>query len=52
MDEVGSSRATTFDDRPGRGTWTYRVGVAANWLNDPKLGDIYVLSRPVIVTVR
>jgi hypothetical protein len=52
MDEVGSSRGTNFDDRPGRGTWTYRVGVAANWLNDSKLGDVYVVSNPVIVTVR
>jgi hypothetical protein len=51
MNEVGTSRATTFTDRPGRGTWTYRIGVAANWLNDPTLGDIYVVSRPVIVTV-
>jgi hypothetical protein len=52
MDDVGSSRAATFDDRPGRGTWTYRIGVAANWLDDPKLGDIYVVSRPVVVVVR
>jgi hypothetical protein len=52
MDEVGSSRTTSFDDRPGPGTWTYRVGVAANWLDDPKLGDVYVVSRPVVVVVR
>jgi Dolichyl-phosphate-mannose-protein mannosyltransferase len=51
MDEVGSSRVTTFNDRPGRGTWTYRIGVAANWLNDPTLGDVYVVGKPVIVTV-
>ena len=51
MDEVGSSRVTAFDDRPGRGTWTYRIGVAANWLNDPTLGDVYVVGKPVIVTV-
>jgi hypothetical protein len=51
MDEVGSSRATTFDDRPGHGTWAYRIGVAANWLDDPKLGDVYVVSAPVNVTV-
>jgi hypothetical protein len=52
MDEVGSSRTTSFDDRPGPGTWTYRVGVAANWLDDPKLGDVYVVSGPVVVVVR
>jgi hypothetical protein len=51
MDEVGSSRSTTFDDRPGHGTWTYRIGVAANWLDDPKLGDVYVVSGPVKVTI-
>ena len=51
MDEVGSSRTTSFDDRPGSGTWTYRVGVAANWLDDPKLGDVYVVSEPISVTV-
>jgi hypothetical protein len=51
MDEVASSRTTSFDDRPGPGTWTYRIGVAANWVNDPKLGDVYVVSAPVDVTV-
>jgi hypothetical protein len=51
MDDVGSSRTTTLDDRPGPGTWTYRIGVAANWLDDPKLGDVYVVSAPVHVTV-
>jgi hypothetical protein len=51
MDEVGSSRSTTFGDRPGHGTWTYRIGVAANWLDDPKLGDVYVVSGPVNVTI-
>jgi hypothetical protein len=28
----------------------YRVGVAANWLNDPALGDVYVISPPVSAT--
>jgi hypothetical protein len=51
MDDVGSAVTTSFDDRPGRGTWTYRVGVAANWLDDPSLGDIYVVSAPARVTV-
>ena len=31
------------------GDWTYRVGVSANWLNDPTLGDVYVLSGPAAV---
>jgi hypothetical protein len=51
LDEVGSSKSRSFADRPGRGTWTYRIGVAANWLDDPSLGDIYVVSTPVRVTV-
>jgi hypothetical protein len=38
-------------DHPGRGSWEYRIGVAANWLNDPSLGDVYVVSPPVRVTV-
>jgi hypothetical protein len=50
-DDVGATRGTQFVDHPGSGNWTYRVGVAANWLSDPKLGDVYVLSRPVTVAV-
>jgi hypothetical protein len=46
-----TTRTTSFVDRPGRGTWTYRIGVSANWLNDPRYGDIYVVSPPVIATV-
>lgn len=38
-------------DRPGSGTWTYRVGVAANWVDDTDLGDVFVLSEPVTVSV-
>jgi len=51
-DEVGSVRVPTFADRPGPGNWTYRVGVSANWLNDLQLGDVYVVSPPLTVTVR
>ena len=50
-EEVGSLRAASFDDRPGLGNWTYRIGVSANWLNDLKLGDVYVVSPPLTVTV-
>jgi len=45
-------RRTTAADRPGPGTWTYRIGVAANYRDDPKLGDVFLVSRPVTVTVR
>jgi hypothetical protein len=51
MEDVGSARAPSFDDRPGAGNWSYRIGLAANWLNDTRLGDVYVVSPPVTVTV-
>ncbi len=49
---VTTTDALTVLDHPGRGRWEYRIGVAANWLNDRSLGDIYVVSPPVMVTVR
>jgi hypothetical protein len=51
-ESVATPRATSFTDRPAAGTWTYRIGIAANWVDDPKLGDIYVVSRPIKVVVR
>ncbi len=48
---IATTRATAFTDRPGSGVWTYRIGVAANWLNDTTLGDMYVVTRPSIVTL-
>ena len=50
-DDLGATRSTTFVDHPGRGSWTYHVGVAANWLDDPKLGDVYVVSSPAPIVV-
>jgi hypothetical protein len=49
---VGTSVGTTFADHPGPGTWTYRIGVSANWLDDPALGDVTVMGGSVTVTVR
>jgi len=54
--ELGANMVTATDvphvvDHPGRGRWEYRIGVAANWLNDTGLGDVYVVSPPVTVTV-
>jgi hypothetical protein len=46
MDEVARGRDTVVFDRPGPGSWTYRVGVAANWLDDPEQGDVFVVSGP------
>jgi hypothetical protein len=51
MDVLAQQKGRSFVDRPGSGTWTYRIGVVANWLNDPKYGDITVVSTPVTVTV-
>ena len=48
---VATTKPASYDDQPGQGTWTYRVGVSANWLDDPRLGDVYVVSAPVTVTV-
>jgi hypothetical protein len=47
MESPGVTRAPIFVDRPGRGNWTYRIGIAANWVDDERLGDVYVLSPPV-----
>jgi hypothetical protein len=48
---IATTRRTTFTDHPRAGTWTYRIGVAANWLDDPTLGDIYIVSKPVTLTL-
>ncbi len=48
---VGTARRGAWLDRPGRGTWTYRIGLSANWLNDPQFGDAYVFSRATTITV-
>jgi hypothetical protein len=50
-DAVGVTRSSEFVDHPPPGIWTYHVGVAANWLDDPKLGDVYVISRPTVAGV-
>jgi hypothetical protein len=52
MDEIGRTRGENWDDEPPLGTWTYRIGLAANWRDDPSLGDTLVLSEPIDVRVR
>jgi hypothetical protein len=52
MEEIGRTRARFWREVPPRGTWTYRVGIAANWLDDPDFGDIFVVSAPLNVVVR
>lgn len=50
-DPVAAAKSSSYDDHPGPGTWTYRIGVSANWLDDPRFGDVYELGPPVSVTV-
>ena len=48
LTDLGPTRATTFVDRPAPGRWAYRIGVAANWLDDTNQGDVYVISSRVV----
>jgi len=48
-ESLGATREGAWLDRPGPGTWTYRIGLSANWLNDEQYGDTYVFSRPVTI---
>ena len=52
MEEIGRTRARRWVESPPAGSWTYRVGVAANWLDDPEAGDILLVSAPLDVVVR
>jgi hypothetical protein len=51
-ESIGTTRQGAWLDHPGPGAWIYRVGLSANWLDDPQFGDVYVFSRPVTVTIR
>jgi len=52
MTRIGVTRTLRFSDRPPKGNWTYRIGLAANWLNDPARGDVLLVSPPVDLTLR
>ncbi len=52
MDDLGAHAKGRFVDKPGPGTWTYRLGFAANWLNSPLYGDIFSFGPAVAVHVR
>ena len=44
---LGTTRTMEFvDGSPPPGV-TYRIGVAANWVDDENLGDVFAVSRPV-----
>ena len=51
MEEVGRTRGSRFVDRVGTGQWTYRIGTAANHLDDESRGDPFVISRPLNISV-
>jgi hypothetical protein len=46
MTFIGVTRAHSFVDHPPAGAWTYRIGLTANWLDDPSRGDTMLLSGP------
>ncbi len=50
MAVVATTRDASFVDRPPRGRWVYRIGRAANWTDDPALGDVLALGQPLTVT--
>lgn len=49
MEKIAVVRATSFLDDPGKGKWTYRIGLLANWHDDPELGDVLMISTPADV---
>jgi hypothetical protein len=44
---LGTTRERTFVDKSPEPGVTYRIGVAANWVDDPEQGDVMVISPPV-----
>jgi hypothetical protein len=52
MNVDATTRAHQFAEGIGRGDWTFRIGMSANYANDPTLGDVLILSPPARVIVR
>lgn len=50
-DIIGTTRATTFTDRPPPGRWTYRIALSANAADDVALGDVVLVSDGAVVRV-
>ena len=46
MTELATVRGTTYTDESPAPGLTYRIGVAANWEDDPEQGDVFALSEP------
>jgi hypothetical protein len=51
MDQFAATREEFWHDVPPPGRWTYRVGIAANWVDDEGRGDTLLLSGPLTVTI-
>jgi hypothetical protein len=51
MRRIEATKGLGFVDHPPRGRWAYRIGLAANWLDDPTRGDVLLVSRPVKMEV-
>jgi hypothetical protein len=49
MDTVATTRALVYETKVPKGHWTYRIGLAANWL-DSSEGDVLLVSEPVDVS--
>jgi hypothetical protein len=47
MDTVATTRERSFVDGSPAPGLSYRVGVAANWLDDPEGGDVFAISDTV-----
>jgi hypothetical protein len=43
---IATTRETTFVDPNAPPQATYRIGVGANWIDDPEAGDVFVFSPP------
>jgi dolichyl-phosphate-mannose-protein mannosyltransferase len=52
MRQIHATKDLSFIDRPPPGRWTYRVALAANWLDDPGRGDLLMVSKPTTVRIR
>jgi hypothetical protein len=50
MDQVATTREARWFDNPDAGRWTYRIGIAANWVDDEQLGDALIVGKPFTVT--
>lgn len=47
MEAIGSTRDGAYVDAEGSNAYVYRIGVAANWRDDPEGGDIFAVGPPV-----